>query len=98
MSPPRDLLRLLEEGRLGGVGLDVHDREQELAVSLRGGAPAASPEVQATLGLARRPDVIVTPHNAFNTREAVGRKAEHAVRQVEEFLRSGEFLWAVPRG
>lgn len=96
MSPPRDLLRLLEEGHLGGVGLDVHDREQELAVSLRGGQPAASPAVQATLALARRPDVILTPHNAFNTREAVGRKAEHAVRQVEQFLRGGTFLWTAP--
>lgn len=96
MSPPGDLLRLLEEGQLGGVGLDVHDREQELAVSLRGGQPAASPAVQATLALARRADVILTPHNAFNTREAVGRKAEHAAQQVEQYLRSGTFLWAAP--
>jgi D-lactate dehydrogenase len=104
MSPPQDLLRLLEEGRLGGAGLDVYDREQELAVALRGGVngltpvptDAHSPEIAATLALSKLPNVVLTPHNAFNTREAVDRKAEHAVRQVEHFLRKGTFLWNVP--
>jgi D-lactate dehydrogenase len=115
MSPPHDLLRLLEEERLGGVALDVYDHEQELAVALRAGAGSGgggrcaggsdpgteiaatlNHEIAATLALAKLPNVILTPHNAFNTREAVDRKAEHAVRQVEHFLREGTFLWAVP--
>lgn len=98
MSPSQDLLRLLEERRLGGVALDVYDHEQELAVALRSGAAASapSPAVVATLALARLPNVILTPHNAFNTREAVDRKAEHAVQQVGHFLREGAFLWPVP--
>ncbi len=96
MSPPQDLLRLLREGRLGGVALDVHDHERELAVSLREGRPSDDPVVAATLALRRMPNVLLTPHNAFNTREAVARKAEHSVQQVEQFLRHGAFLWPVP--
>ncbi len=96
MSPSPDLLRLLEEGRLGGVALDVYDHEQELAVALRAGASDLGSQVKATLALAKLPNVILTPHNAFNTQEAVDRKAEHAVRQVEHFLRAGTFLWPVP--
>jgi D-lactate dehydrogenase len=95
-APSADLLRLLEEGHLGGVGLDVFNRESELAVSLREGRSSGAEEVRATLELARHPQVILTPHNAFNTHEAVDRKAEHSARQIEHFLERGAFLWPVP--
>ena len=96
MSPSRGLLRLLDEGHLGGVGLDVYDRESELAVSLRSGRELSSDEILATLELHKRSDVILTPHNAFNTREALLRKAEHSVAQVVGFLEHGQFRWPVP--
>jgi D-lactate dehydrogenase len=90
------LLELLDCGHLGGVGLDVYDAEPELAVSLRAGRPAAHPVARATLELANRPDVICTPHNAFNTVESVERKAEQSIQQVRHFLATGSFLWPVP--
>ena len=40
-------------------------------------------------------NVILTPHNAFNTQEAVERKSEQSVRQVAEFLKSGKFIWPI---
>lgn len=96
LSPSSALLEALRSGHLGGVGLDVYDHESELAVALRTGQPSANPEVQATLELAQRDDVICTPHNAFNTLEAVERKSEHSVQQIEAFLQRGEFLWPAP--
>lgn len=96
MSPAPDLLRALDEGRLGGVALDVYDRESVLAVSLRAGRPSDDPAVRAVLELARRPNVILTPHNAFNTVEAVDRKARQSIQQVQHFLAHGAFLWPVP--
>ncbi|MBN1268787.1 MAG: hydroxyacid dehydrogenase [Kiritimatiellae bacterium] len=96
MSPSRDLLRLLEEGRLAGVALDVFNQESELAVSLRAGAPGSDDEARATLSLAGRPDALLTPHNAFNTQEAVERKAAQSVRQILHFLRHGTFVWPIP--
>jgi len=95
-SPARDLLRLVDEGHVGGVGLDVYNQEKELAVALRGRRDSQDPEVQAVLALAQRPNVIMTPHNAFNTHEAVLRKSEQSVQQLIAFLNTGAFLWPVP--
>jgi len=96
LSPAADLLRLLDEGRLGGIGLDVFDHETCLADALRSGRPARRPEAGAALELARRDNAILTPHNAFNTAEAVVRKALHSIRQIEHFMKQGGFLWPVP--
>jgi len=95
LSPMRDLLYLLEQGVLGGVGLDVYNHESELAVSLRTGTPATHGEVQAVMALAERDDVILTPHNAFNTRESVERKALQSVQQLEHYMANRSFLWPV---
>lgn len=96
LSPSTALLEALQSGHLAGVGLDVYDHESELAVALRTGQSSADPEVRATLELARRDDVICTPHNAFNTVEAVERKSEHSVQQIAAFRDRGEFLWPAP--
>ena len=92
LSPAEDLLRLLEEKILGGVGLDVYENESELAVDLRAGTDSES----AVLKLHARPDVLCTPHNAFNTEEAVVRKSEQSVEQIQHILKTRYFLWDVP--
>ena len=89
LSPTDALMGLLDEGYLGGVALDVYDDERKLAVDLRAG--------QGSFQLAGRANVILTPHNAFNTEEAVERKSEQTARQVQQFLKDGTFLWPVPR-
>lgn len=96
LSPSSVLLKLLKEGHLGGVALDVYDHEGPLAHALRGGEPSSDPEVAVTLALASMDNVILTPHNAFNTREAVERKAEHSARQLHRFIDEGRFLWPIP--
>jgi len=98
LSPSSALLELLEDGHLGAVGLDVFDAESELAVALRGGPASTHPEVRASLALAARTDTILTPHNAFNTAEAVERKSEQTVRQYLHFKETGAFIWPVPEG
>jgi len=97
MSPSVDLLRLLEENRLGGAALDVYNNESQLAVSLRKGASAGDMEVQAVLAMAKLQNVILTPHNAFNTLESVDRKASQSIQQAEHFLKSGNFIWPIPQ-
>ena len=96
LSPAPELKQALESGQLGGLGLDVYNQESELAVSLRSGALSRNEEVQAILELAKRTDVIFTPHNAFNTSESVQRKAEQSVQQVEKLLQHRKFLWPIP--
>lgn len=96
LSPHRDLLRLLDEGYLGGAALDVYENESRLAVGLRSGVPADDEDVRTCLELRKRENVILTPHNAFNTAEALERKAGQSVEQVERFLKDNTFLWQVP--
>jgi len=95
LSPPGVLLEKLVSGQLGGVGIDVYDTESELAVALRTGQPSENPVVRAILKLRERSNVICTPHNAFNTHEAVLRKSEQSIQQVESYLKTGKFIWEV---
>jgi len=98
MSPSGELLRLVDEGHLGGLGLDVYNHESRLAVALRSGATDDDDkEVAAALELAQRENVILLPHNSFNTEESTDRKAQLSVEQLEHFFRVGEFIWPVPR-
>jgi len=96
LSPTTQLLAALEAGQLSGVGLDVFDHESTLATSLRTGVPSNDPQVAATLALAQRDDAILTPHNAFNSAEAVYRKSEHSVQQIVAFRATEKFLWPAP--
>ncbi len=96
LSPLGDLRRLLEEGHLAGVGLDVYPDEGQIAVAMRGGTLGDATPAQALLALAERPDVVLTPHNAFNTQESVDRKADHSAQQVRHFMAHGAFLWPMP--
>ncbi|MCF7849394.1 MAG: hypothetical protein K9M45_11140 [Kiritimatiellales bacterium] len=95
LSPPDVLLTLIQNGQLGGVGMDVYAAESELAVALRTGQPSENPIIRASLELEKLPNVICTPHNAFNTHEAVMRKSEQSIQQLESFLNTGEFIWKV---
>lgn len=96
MSPSNDLLKLIDEGHLGGLGMDVFDQEAKLATSLRQGKTHLSNEIEATLALEEKDNVIFTPHNAFNTKESVARKSQQSVQQIEHFLNSGNFIWPIP--
>jgi D-lactate dehydrogenase len=99
IAPSEDLLKLLEEGRLSGIGLDVYDNEKELASILRDDMTLEDykgkkeyESLSATLALSKRDDVITTPHNAFNTSESVKRKSLHTAQNLEHFLKTGKFL------
>jgi D-lactate dehydrogenase len=96
LSPSAELLAALESGQLSAVGMDVYNHESLLAVALRTKHPSDDAEVAATLKLAQRDDVICTPHNAFNSFEAVERKSEHSVQQIVALRDTGRFLWPAP--
>ena len=98
LSPSAELVAALDAGQLSAVGMDVYNHESLLAVALRTKHPSDDAEVQATLELASRDDVICTPHNAFNSFEAVERKSEHSVQQIVALRETGKFLWNAPVG
>ncbi|KAA3617155.1 MAG: hydroxyacid dehydrogenase [Calditrichaeota bacterium] len=105
ISPSSILLNQLENQKIAGVALDVFDHEKKLAVSLRqaqgaGKAPlrqalSADEEVIAVQKMMNMDNVLLTPHNAFNTRESVERKSQQTIEQLIFFLENNKFIWQV---
>ncbi|HHY31521.1 MAG TPA: hydroxyacid dehydrogenase [Firmicutes bacterium] len=84
------LLWALDQGILRGAGLDVLEGEElmmEEGYVLR---KEYSADVLRTFVrnqmLLRREDVVVTPHNAFNSREAAIRILETTIENIERFM------------
>lgn len=82
----------LDQGTLGGWAADVYEEETAMADALRGTDPAP-PRFARYRDWARRPNVLFTPHNAFNTLEAVERKSIFTVEQVLAFGERRTFRW-----
>jgi D-lactate dehydrogenase len=86
------LVHALYDGHLGGAGLDTVEGEKYLALKndvhlLQ--AVSDNPE-QAKMGIAlmalkKMPNVIVTPHAAFDTNEAIGRINATTVENIVNF-------------
>jgi D-lactate dehydrogenase len=96
LSYSSELLKLMRENKLGGIGMDVFKDESKLAVSLRSGEAVNSKEVDAVKELQQYSNVIFTPHNSFNTRESVVRKSEQSAEQLAQLFNTGEFKWYAP--
>ncbi len=96
MAPINDMAEALDEGLLSGVGVDVYEREGDLAHALRAGRPKDFPQWQRLKDLKERFNVIFTPHNAFNTLESVQRKSRQSAEQIVSFLEKRQFKWPIP--
>lgn len=98
LSPSSDLKRLLDDHRISGVAMDVFDNEGELAVVLRSKPEKANitgQSVKDTIALKDYPNVILTPHNAFNTFEGLNRKVQQSIDSINHFRKEGSFIWPV---
>jgi D-lactate dehydrogenase len=85
------LVRALASGRLGGAGLDVVAEEGALveeAEIFRADAGVSAERLKALLAdhaLISLPNVIVTPHVAYDTREAVARIVHTTIDNIIAF-------------
>ncbi len=88
------LVRALAEGRLRGAGLDVLPQEpliREEAQIFRG-AWSEGHDLKALVAnhvLLRFPNVVVTPHTAYNTESAVRRIIDTTLLNIEAFAHDG---------
>lgn len=92
-APLVHLGQLLAEGVLAGIALDVFEDEGPLAAALRDPSAHSSPFVQTLKKLLASPNVICTPHNAFNSCEALRRKCTMTREQMDYFTAHGRFQW-----
>ncbi|MFB6212387.1 MAG: NAD(P)-dependent oxidoreductase [Candidatus Magasanikbacteria bacterium] len=82
------LTEALQENHLAGAGLDVLEQEQAIKEK-ENYNPDDSEDLETILedyALIDMPSVIVTPHNAYNTREAIERIVETTVENIKSFL------------
>lgn len=97
ISPLQDLKKLLDKGIISALGLDVFPEESVIAEDLRGRSKELRKISRLILGLKDKDNVIFTPHNAFNTQEALDRKAFLTVQSIKDFLKTGQFHRPVPK-
>ncbi len=96
-SPIKDIKKLLDEGVLGALSLDVYPEEGVLAGYMRGNTKNKTKTIDTILELKDKENVLFTPHNAFNTKESLELKVRLSAQSVVAFLKAGKFPTAVPR-
>ncbi|MCK4275661.1 MAG: hydroxyacid dehydrogenase, partial [Phycisphaerae bacterium] len=80
----------LRNGHLGGAALDVLEAEAAIAEEADILSSSYDAETLKTIvrnhALLRMPNVIITPHVAFNSRQAVQRIIETTIQNIHAFL------------
>ncbi|MBI4993838.1 hydroxyacid dehydrogenase [Candidatus Wolfebacteria bacterium] len=95
------IVKALNDGILGGYGADVLEEEgiiKDEKAFLLYGHPQ---EHNLKLALANHvlidmPNVIITPHNAFNTKEAITRILDTDIENIKSFIGKGETKNPIP--
>lgn len=82
-----DLAATVEAGHLAGAALDVHEDEATYAGRDMSGQVIASQPIRRLQAL---PNVILTPHMAFYTDNAVANMVEMSVQNVLDLLKTGQ--------
>jgi D-lactate dehydrogenase len=85
----KSLIEALKSGRLGGVGLDVYEEEEGVFFEDLSGQILHDDELARLLTF---PNVLITAHQAFLTREALSEIARVTVANVVAFAEGQPFL------
>lgn len=83
----RSLIKKLEEGKIGGLGLDVYEDEEEFFLNDMSNSYIRDKELSMLLTM---PNVVVTSHQAFFTEEALNKIAQDTCENIKEFFETGD--------
>lgn len=82
----RSLIQKLQEGKIGGLGLDVYEDEEEFFLNDMSNSYIRDEELSILLTM---PNVVVTSHQAFFTKEALNKIALDTCENIKEFFETG---------
>ncbi|MCR4263800.1 MAG: hydroxyacid dehydrogenase [Candidatus Roizmanbacteria bacterium] len=85
------IIQGLQDEILGGVGLDVLEEEEELSeeIDILTKTYQKRAELKTMVMnhiLIKHPNVIITPHNAFNSKDALNRITKTTIENIEAFI------------
>ncbi len=83
----KSLIKKLQEGKIGGLGLDVYEDEEEFFLNDMSNSYIRDEELSILLTM---PNVVVTSHQAFFTKEALNKIALDTCENIKEFFETGD--------
>jgi D-lactate dehydrogenase len=99
ITPLADMRLLLDLGIVKGLAMDVFPDENFLGEQFRSGYNQDSCQSLAVVHeLSDRPNVVLTPHNAFNTHASVVRKCQETVRAWTYYFNNQSFFNCLDKG
>lgn len=82
----KSLINKLQEGKIGGLGLDVYEDEEDFFLNDMSNSYIRDEELSILLTM---PNVVVTSHQAFFTKEALNKIALDTCENIKEFFETG---------
>ena len=82
-----DLIEELGKEKIGGIGLDVYDEEEEFFLNDMSNSYYRNAGLSILLSM---PNVVITSHQAFFTKEALNKIGEVSMENIKSFFETGE--------
>lgn len=82
-----DLIEMLESGKISGVGLDVYEDEEKYFLNDMSNSYIRDKDLSILLSM---PNVVITAHQAFFTKEALDKIVSTTFSNIKEILENGE--------
>ncbi len=83
----KSLIKKLEENKIGGLGLDVYEDEEEFFLNDMSNSYKRDRGLSVLLSM---PNVVITSHQAFFTKEALDKIASVSLNNIKEFFETGK--------
>lgn len=83
----QSLINKLEEGKIGGLGLDVYEEEEEFFLNDMSNTYIRDEALSVLLTM---PNVVITSHQGFFTKEALNKIAQDTLTNIKDIFTKGE--------
>jgi len=89
-----DLIEQLGQEKIGGLGLDVYEEEEEFFLNDMSNSYYRNPGLSVLLSM---PNVVITSHQAFFTKEALSEIGRVSMNNIKDMFETGECVNSVKK-